>query len=509
MIDVVLIQPSVIRRIDREDPKIISYFESMNKIGSLLGDSPLEPNYGLLTIAQVLRNSGIAVDFIDFTFHDLQLRNSGRRLTDDDIKTILTEHPAKIYGISYMTVTYGMWAKSISQILRTIAPTSYQVVGGIHPSMDGKLVLQDCPDIDFVVQGEAESVIAPLFHSLLEGSPPMHMPGVLGHNQEESTTHNLLTDREMNNAPYPAYDLALKRNPSLIPRIYSSRGCSEKCNFCVVSDFFSASRDVFGRYHRKIEISTFEHQLRHMLSTYSPEIFCLGDLTFAYNKQHALEICKVISEVQSDLGTNAKWWAQTCANVVDKELALAMQSAGCCQIAIGIEGGEDTQRKNVVKNLTTHTATNCLALLRDIGFEIQTYWIIGLPRDNESSVSATIDLMVNYLDKQLTHLTHISILVPYPGTNLHRYPEQLGIRLHPDRASDLSQYWMNCDPYGCGIPIYSTIDHNGETILSSERIYELWLEAIAQAESFYRSKAGGLNVSIQSDPRLLITDSGR
>ena len=503
MHDIVLIQPSVLKRSAGEDSVVLDYFEAMSKVGMLLGDSPFEPNYGLLTVARVLLNSGYRVGYVDLTKHDIELRLRGDILTDAHLEEILRAFPAAIYGVSYMTVTFGLWGPVMARTLRRLFPDAKQLAGGIHPSMQATEVLAACPEIDFVIEGEAEVVIGPLVRSILKDeSPPPSLAGIraqLSQPGGERTEYSLLTDLSLENVPYPAYDLASEGSSIIVPRVYSARGCPQRCNFCVVSDFFAHNRDVKTRYLRDIQMETFESHLRTMLDDYQPPFFCLGDLTFGYNRAQGMRICDVVERVLEETGREAVWWAQTRADLVDVELARAMYSAGCRQIAIGIEGGRDEQRKRVIKRLRTRTASDSLAMLRDLGFEIQTYWIIGLPGDDEDAVHSTIDVMRFFLESELTHLTHISVLVPYPGTSLYRYPEKLGIRLDPARASDPANYWMNCDPFGCGVPVYETIDKQGNTLLKPEKIYELWQTALREATSFYRTRAISRGISNRRD----------
>jgi hypothetical protein len=64
---------------------------------------------------------------------------------------------------------------------------------------------------------------------------------------------------------------------------------------------------------------------------------------------------------------------------------------------------------------------------------------------------------------------------------------------------------MNCDPFGCGVPVYSTIDKSGNRLLGPDEIYSLWLDALAAATDAYESMAcRENNVSIRHDPRLSV-----
>lgn len=496
--DIVFIQPSVLRKDRGEDPVVLDYFSTMARVGNLVGDSPLEPNYGMLTLAAILRNQGYSVGYLDLTDTDIQLRRQGTALQQSHVEAALQQFRAKIFGVSYMTVTFGMWGAQLARTLRKLYPTAHQLVGGIHASMCGQEVLDACPEIDYVIEGEAEQMIANLVAALIQGLAVGTLPGLRSRHREGTSdvSYSRLSDTAMRAVPYPAYDLALSAGMTrLVPRIYSARGCPQRCNFCVVSDFFSRNRSIETRYLRNARLDRFEAHLRQMMGRFNPSFFCLGDLTFAYDRDHAIQVCEVIERVRAELGSSCLWWAQTRADCLDPGLIDHMYNAGCRQIAVGVEGGQEEQRRRVIKRLPTRAVVDCLTMLRDKGFEIQTYWIIGLPGDSADSVAATMDVMQLFLESELTHLTHISVLVPYPGTAIHRHPEKFGIRLEQPRSLDFANYWMNCDPYGCGVPVYSTIDKSGSLLLSPGQIHELWLLSMHRAAVFYRNKHTSKKIS--------------
>src|SRR4030042_64733 len=178
MYDIVLIQPPVSKKTVEEDPRILSYFKALQQVGSLLGDSPLEPNYGLLTLAAILRELHFNVAYLDLNIHDYRLRSSGLMMTDDILEETIKDYEARIFGISYMTVTYGMWGKRLSGLISKVWPDAKQIVGGIHPTMQNNKVLNECPHIDYVIEGEAENSIGSIVKYILEDKKPSKIPGV-------------------------------------------------------------------------------------------------------------------------------------------------------------------------------------------------------------------------------------------------------------------------------------------------------------------------------------------
>ena len=155
-----------------------------------------------------------------------------------------------------------------------------------------------------------------------------------------------------------------------------------------------------------------------------------------------------------------------------------MKEVGCIQVALGCEGAGVRQLELVHKRIKPDNAKRACALLKEAGVQVQTYWIIGLPGENRESARATISTISYLIESGLTDVTHIALLVPYPGTRIYASPLESGIEII-DR--DPSMYWMNCDPFGCGMPVYRTVrTENGitEILLSPQEIYDLWLQAL-------------------------------
>ncbi len=150
-----------------------------------------------------------------------------------------------------------------------------------------------------------------------------------------------------------------------------------------------------------------------------------------------------------------------------------LKKTGLAQIAIGCEAATNEQLETVKKGENIEDIETALKLIHEQGIEIQGYWIIGLPSDTREKIKKTQAMILDYIRKGYNTIPHITILVPYPGSPIAKQPR--GIKINSKKWKD---YWMNCDAYGCGEPVYDTIDSNGKTLLTSKEIYDLWLETL-------------------------------
>jgi radical SAM superfamily enzyme YgiQ (UPF0313 family) len=113
---------------------------------------------------------------------------------------------------------------------------------------------------------------------------------------------------------------------------------------------------------------------------------------------------------------------------------------------------------------------------------------MGLPGETMASARLTQKSIIEYLKSGLTTHTHISVLVPYPNTPVYHTPRAHGIDVI---SHDWGKYWMNCDPLGCGEPVYRTVDGNGSVLLDEHQIFSLWKDTITSVTDFYEGQYGG------------------
>ncbi len=90
--------------------------------------------------------------------------------------------------------------------------------------------------------------------------------------------------------------------------------------------------------------------------------------------------------------------------------------------------------------------------------------------ETHDSAHSTVKILRYFIEQKLVDLTHCTVCVPYPGTDLYNHPEKYGIKiLH----NNYEHYWLNCDYMGTGLPVIETEE------LSRYEIYAYWQMALA------------------------------
>jgi radical SAM superfamily enzyme YgiQ (UPF0313 family) len=143
-----------------------------------------------------------------------------------------------------------------------------------------------------------------------------------------------------------------------------------------------------------------------------PEIrsIWIMDDTFGLDRQWRNEFCAKYKE-----RIGIKFDCLLRANVIDEEFIRLLKDAGCYQMSIGVESGNEYIRNTVMnRKMTNQQIINAFALARKYGISTNAINIIGVPGETEEMIRDTIRL-----NRQLKPTSSgVNIFYPYKGTKL-------------------------------------------------------------------------------------------
>jgi len=369
------------------------------------------PNYvplGIASLAAGLRKKGHDVSAIACDLSGISI--------EEGLRNLISFKPDFI-GISATTPGYPL-ACHVAKILkeRTDVPIC---VGGVHVSARPRESLLECKEFDLVVAGEGEQPL----HELLElmadrrplagSSPPA---GILWRNNGnivEGPPGNFLED--LNELPFPAYDLFAVRNcrppvyfdfglyPSV--NIMTSRGCPARCCFC-------ASKLTMGSLYRTFSASYVFELIRYLNKDFGVRFVSFTDDTFTMRKQRVIELCDKLGRSGMDL----KWTCFSRADGMDCGLAREMVRAGCVGLNLGIETGNSETLIQIGKGSRLEDSVHAIEAAREAGLRIVCSYMTGFPKETPEMAEDTIEFAV----KLNSDLALFNTLVPYPGTLVSR-----------------------------------------------------------------------------------------
>ena len=139
------------------------------------------------------------------------------------------------------------------------------IMGGPHVSVAGSKVFEQCPDLDYAVQGEGEISFPLLVEALERNKDIVNVPGVI--TRDFSNPPSPLID-ELDSIPFPARHLLPNEryryilSSGKVTTMFTSRGCPYHCVFCDKAVFGSKWR-ARSAVNVLDEIETCEKRLRN------------------------------------------------------------------------------------------------------------------------------------------------------------------------------------------------------------------------------------------------------
>lgn len=231
----------------------------------------------------------------------------------------------------------------------------------------------------------------------------------------------LITD--LDSLPFPAWQqLDLMKyfdGGKLYPYIdiISGRGCPNRCIFCLWPQVMHGMR--YRLRSPKNVVDEIEYDIGLCPDVLKGGEFFFEDDTFTVNKTRAMEICEEIlrRNLKITFSVNAR------VDTADAELFALMKRAGCRELLVGFESGDDGILKNIHKNATVADAVNFKKIADKAKLDVHGCFVIGLPGDTHETVRKTIDFALSLN----LHTLQFSGAVPFPGTEYFSFCQKKGL----------------------------------------------------------------------------------
>lgn len=385
---------------------------------------------GITSIATVLKQNGydVSVYHADYigkgaAMHTSELTQAyetyKKRLKDEqdpiwkEVRETVEKEDPDIVGISVMTGSYGsamMCANIVKAVSKEKGKDIIVVMGGAHPTVEAKNTLKN-NDVDFVVVGEGEETFLELVQTIESSKSVAKIKG-LGYKHGKQLVINPPRPliENIDELPFPNRDLIINHDhfePDAMGGIFSSRGCPFNCIYC-------SSKTIWGRSVRFRSVDNVMNEITYVLDKYKSKHFFFVDDSFSLRKDRALDICNRFIALHEQ-GKHFTWHCQTRVDLLDEQLAEAMQHSGCNCVLIGVETGYVEGLKKIKKSITLDQVMQATSLLKKHKIPVNAFFMIGFPWETMDEINATINFMKQMDPDDASY----SIVTPQPGTELY------------------------------------------------------------------------------------------
>ena len=231
--------------------------------------------------------------------------------------------------------------------------------------------------------------------------------------------------------PPPARDLVdhslyreawLKAHGRFSLNAISSRGCPFRCNWC--------AKPIFGDNFRLNDAADVAEEMRILRDTHSADHVWFADDIFALNRHWV----KAFAAEVENRNARVPFKIQARADLMSRETAHALASAGCEEAWMGVESGSQTVLDAMEKGLRVGDIDNARQHLREVGVRACYFLQLGFPGETWTDIRKTIDIVRQTKPDDIG----VSLSYPLPNTRFHeRVREQLGAKRNWSDSDDL------------------------------------------------------------------------
>jgi anaerobic magnesium-protoporphyrin IX monomethyl ester cyclase len=360
------------------------------------------PPLGLAYVGGALRAVGHEVRVIDAA---VEPRWESR------LREVLSSWQPRAVGISASTAVLKH-ALDLAVRVKDADPGTTTILGGVHATLFPGEVLREAV-IDIAVHGEGEQTAVELLAAIARSEPLDAIAGIaFKHGNTPRVNGRRPPIPNLDDLPLPAYDLLPMgfyatpySSDGAVTSMVTSRGCPYACTFC---DAFV----VHGRKYRALSAERVVTEIRHVVHEFGVREVLFKDSEFTLDRRRVESLCDLLTRG----GPRVTWTCSTRVTGVDGPLLGKMAAAGCRVIQFGIESADPAVLGALRKGITLEQVREAFRSARSAGIDTVANLMVGSPGETRGSIEATRRFIREIRPDHL----NVQVLVPYPGTELHR-----------------------------------------------------------------------------------------
>jgi hypothetical protein len=361
-----------------EHPRIASY-EKFNDIASTPLWSCLMGGY----VAAGLQAGGAEVIYLDHARPGTDFAASLSRLLS------LSPELLAVNAVYFWEHSVKMF--DFFQALRDRGFSGHLNLFGFFPSLVYQEILLNTPSVDSIAVGECEHTLAALWRALQNGGRQTAIAGLATRDRDGTVRYQ----------PRP-----VEKDPDLFPpplrpesadptvTLLASRGCYNRCSFCLIPPFDAQHGGWRGRSPEHIAGEIRSHRERGCSTFYFSDPNFIGP--GKKGRERTLRLLDMLKELDITYGM------ETRPNDLDDDMMKALVYSGLTSLLMGVESGSAGLLRHINKHSSAETAATAISLCRKYGIDPEIGFLMFLPDGGLD------DLKMNYAflreNKLLTRL---------------------------------------------------------------------------------------------------------
>lgn len=372
-------------------------------------------------VAGAIINAGYKLKFYDTLYSPI-----------DTISHDIIHETFDIFMISSMTMLFPEAIKLICMVKeKKNIPV---LVGGVHPTIEGRSILEQYKQIDFICIGEGESMVIDFLHSF--GKDSLFAVRNLAYRRDGIVYTNPVRSTE-DLSKLPPFPWELFRTESVVQEeksgflyVTASRGCPYNCTYCSNGIYLGHYAKSYLRFR---PIAHVIEELKYLNNKYSPRLFYFGDEMILSHPENTVEL---FEKIKKEL--NVPYGFMGRVEYITPRLIEVLERTGCQYVAIGIEcGNEEFRKKYLNRKMSNQQIEHAFSLIKKAGIFTTSFNMIGYPFNNDDFLT---EETIKLNKKIKPNFAQVSIFYPFPGTKLYQRCINMNL-IDPQKVENTEEYF--------------------------------------------------------------------
>ncbi|MBW2618601.1 MAG: radical SAM protein [Deltaproteobacteria bacterium] len=400
-------------RVSVLNPPYLPLYSRSSRSPAVTKSRTLYYPYWLAYAVGVLEADGFEVQFIDAPAGGLEAEETLKRVADFSPALVVADATTpSFYSDAELTGRIKAATGAVTMLV------------GTHVSATAQESLEAAPGVDLIARCEYDYIVRDAARALREEAGWGEVKGLsfrsggeIIHNEAMPFISNLddlpfvskVYQRHLSGC-YTAYFYGANLHPIMV--ILSGRGCPFGCHYCLYPQVMT------GQGFRTRSVGDFVDELVFIKEAFPRvrDVF-IEDDTFTLNRRRTQAICQEILS----RGLKTTWSANARADA-DLETLGLMKEAGCRELCVGFESGDQDILDQMGKRLTLEEQRAFMAAAKKIGIIVHGCFLVGNPGETEESLARTLAVALA-LNPDTAQFYPIMV---YPGTKAFAWAEEKG-----------------------------------------------------------------------------------